>query len=91
MKVKCALRNEQIDGLTTNRHLAPLPEQEQMQALDVEEMESSFKIDIRDVSWWVSIKDAYRLATLVITKLKKKRCISLTLGGKPSHVTHKHE
>jgi len=29
-----------------------------MQALDAKEMESSFKIDLRDVSWWMSIKDA---------------------------------
>jgi hypothetical protein len=28
-----------------------------MWALDVKEMESSSKINIRDVSWWKSIKD----------------------------------
>ncbi len=63
------MRNEQIDGLTTNCSLAPLPEQEQMRALDVEEMESYSKIDLRDVSWWMSIKNAYRLGALVITRL----------------------
>ncbi len=63
------MRNEQIDGLTTNRSFAPLPEQEQMRTLDVEEMEPSSKIDLRDVSWWMSIKYAYRHGTLVITKL----------------------
>jgi hypothetical protein len=30
-----------------------------MQALDDEEMESASKIDLRDVSWGMSIKDAY--------------------------------
>jgi hypothetical protein len=50
------MQNEQIDGLTINHNLAPLPKQEQMRALDVEEMESSSKINLRDVSWWLSIK-----------------------------------
>jgi hypothetical protein len=48
-----------------------------MQALDVGEMESSSKINLRDVSWWMSIKDAYRPGVLVIVKLFLKRCISL--------------
>jgi hypothetical protein len=47
MKIKCAMRNKQIDGLTTNHSPGPLPEQKQMWALDVEEMESSSKIDLR--------------------------------------------
>jgi hypothetical protein len=38
-----------IDGLKINHNLAPLPEQEQMWALDVEEMEFSSKIDLKDV------------------------------------------
>jgi hypothetical protein len=42
----------QINGLTTNQNLAPLLEKKQMRALDVEEMESYSKIDLRDVSWW---------------------------------------
>jgi hypothetical protein len=29
-----------------------------MQAIDVKEMESYFKIDLRDGLWWKSIKDA---------------------------------
>jgi hypothetical protein len=37
MKIKCAIQNEQIDGLTTNHSLATLPKQERMQVLDVEE------------------------------------------------------
>jgi hypothetical protein len=56
VKVKCAMQNKQIGGLTTNHSPAPLPEQEQMRALDSKEMESSSNIDLRDVSWWMSIK-----------------------------------
>ncbi len=46
-----------IGGLTSNHNLTPLPEQEQIQALDAKEMESTSKIDLRDVLWWKSIKD----------------------------------
>jgi hypothetical protein len=49
MKVKCAMQNQQIDGLITNHNHAPLLEQKQMQAPDVKEMESSSKIDLRDL------------------------------------------
>jgi hypothetical protein len=42
-----------------------------------EEMESSSKIDLKDVSWWMSIKDAYKLGVLITTKLSKEKCISL--------------
>jgi hypothetical protein len=62
------MQNEQIDGLTINHSLAPLLKQEQMQALNVEELESSSKIDLRDVSWWMSIKDACRPGVPVIAK-----------------------
>jgi hypothetical protein len=48
-----------------------------MQVLDVEEMESSSKIDLRDVSWWMSIKDTCRLGVLVIARLSKEGCISI--------------
>jgi len=48
-----------------------------MRALGVGEMESSSNIDLRDVSWWMSIKNAYRPRVLVILKLSKKRCIPL--------------
>jgi len=34
VKVECLMQIEQIDGLTTNHSLAPLPKQERMQALD---------------------------------------------------------
>jgi hypothetical protein len=57
------MQNKRIDGLTTNHSPTPLPKQERMQALDVKEMESSSKINLRDVLWWMSIKDAYKLAT----------------------------
>ncbi len=46
VKIKCVMRNEWIDDLATNHNPTPLPEQKQMWALDVEEMESSFKIDL---------------------------------------------
>ncbi len=43
------MRNEQIDGLTINYSFAPLPEQKKMQILDIKEMESSSKIDLKFV------------------------------------------
>jgi hypothetical protein len=45
--------------------------------MDVEEMESSSKIDLRDVLWRMFIKDACRPRVQVITGFQKKRCISL--------------
>jgi hypothetical protein len=45
------MQNKYIDGLATIHTLAPLPKQEQMWALDLEEMESSSKIDLKDVLW----------------------------------------
>jgi hypothetical protein len=48
-----------------------------MQALDVLEMESSSKINQKDVSWWMSIKDAYRLKVVINAKFSKEGCISL--------------
>jgi hypothetical protein len=50
VKIKCVMWNEQINGLIINHSRAPLPKQEQMQALDAKEMESSSKIDLKDVS-----------------------------------------
>jgi hypothetical protein len=41
-------------------------------------MESSSKIDLRDVSWWMSIKNAYRFGVLLTVKFSKEKCISLT-------------
>jgi hypothetical protein len=58
VKVECAMKNEQINDLATNHNHALLLEQKQMCVLDVEQMESSSKIDLRDVSWWMSIKNA---------------------------------
>jgi hypothetical protein len=43
-----------------------------MWALETKEMESSFKIGLKDVLWWMSIKDAFKPKVFVITKLKKK-------------------
>jgi hypothetical protein len=37
-----------------------------MWVLNAEEMESSFKIDLTDVLWWMSIKDAYKLGVPII-------------------------
>jgi len=54
------MQNEQVNGLAINHNLAPLPEQEWMRTLDAKKMESSSKIDLKDVSQWMSIKDACR-------------------------------
>jgi hypothetical protein len=62
-----------------------------MRALEVEEMESSSKIDLKDVLWWMSIKDAYRFKAQVISRLSIEGCISLVTKGKPFHGTHKHD
>jgi hypothetical protein len=43
----------------------------EMRALNVEELESSSKIDLKDASWWMSIKDANRFRAPVTTKLSK--------------------
>jgi hypothetical protein len=91
MKLKCVMQNEQIDSLITNHSLAPLPKQEQMQVLDDEAMESSSKIDLRDVSWWMFIKDACRPRVLVITTLSKEVCISLITGRRSFRATRKHD
>jgi hypothetical protein len=62
-----------------------------MQALDDEKMESSSKIDLNNVLWCMSIKDAYRHDALVIVRLSKKGCISLDVGGRPFPTTHNHD
>jgi len=49
------------------------------------------KIDLRDVLWWMSIKDACRLGVPVTDRLLKERCISLSIRGRPFHVAHKHD
>ncbi len=91
VQIECVMWNGWIDGLITTHNLAALLEQEWMRALDVKEMESSSKISLRDVSWWMSIKDAHRLGVLVIAKLSKEGCISLATGGRPFRTTHKHD
>jgi len=62
-----------------------------MWALDVEEMDPSSKINLRDVSWWMSTKDACKHRALITTKLSKEGCISLTKIKRSFYVTHKHE
>jgi hypothetical protein len=62
-----------------------------MQALNVEETESSSKIDLMDVSWWKSIKNACRFKASITTRFSKERCISLIAKGRPSCVAHKHD
>jgi hypothetical protein len=47
-----------------------------MQVLDVEKMESSSNINLKDVSWSMSIEDACRLGAPIIARLSKERCIS---------------
>jgi hypothetical protein len=91
VKVKCVMQNERIDGLVINHCLAPLPKQEQMWVLDAKEMESSSKIDLNHVLWRMSIKDAYKFKVLIITKLSKKGCISLTMGRRLFQNTQRHD
>jgi len=90
-KVDCAMRNKWIDGLAINHSLAPLPKQEQMWALDAKEMESSSKINLKDVSWWLSIKKTCRPRVSITTRLSKEGCISLTAKVRPFNVTHKDD
>jgi hypothetical protein len=87
VEIKCVMWNKWIDGLATNHSPAPLLEQNWMQTLNTKEMESSSKIDLRDVSWWKSIKDAYRHGVLVTTRLSIEGCISLVIEGRPSRTT----
>jgi hypothetical protein len=61
--------NKQIDGLMINHNLMPLFEQKWMQTLEAKKMKSSSTIDLNDVSWWMSIEDAYKPKASVITKL----------------------
>jgi hypothetical protein len=50
VKVECVMKNEWINGLVINHNFAPLPKQKRMWALDAKEMESSSKINLKDVS-----------------------------------------
>jgi hypothetical protein len=87
VKINCAMWNERIDGLAISHSPTPLPEQEQMRALEAKEMESSSKIDLKDVSWWMSIKYAYRHGALLTTTLSKERCTSLATKRRLSQTT----
>jgi hypothetical protein len=62
-----------------------------MHALDVEEMESSSKINLKDMSWWTSIKDDYRPRASIIARFFKKMCISLATGKRPFCATCNHD
>jgi hypothetical protein len=62
-----------------------------MWALDAENIESSSKIDLRDVSCWMSVKDAYKLGALIIARVSKERCISLATRKGPFRIAHKHD
>jgi hypothetical protein len=73
MKIKCVLRNEQIDNLATNHSPTLLPKQERMWTLNAKEMEPSSKIDLKDVLWWMSIKNTYRPKALVIFPNSQKK------------------
>jgi hypothetical protein len=46
-----------------------------MQALNVEEMESSSKINLKDVSCWMFSEDAYKLRALAFAKFSKERFV----------------
>jgi hypothetical protein len=84
------MRNEQIDGSIINHSPTPLRKKEQMWALEAKEMESSSKIDLKDVSWWMSIKHVYKPRMQVIVKLSKEGCISLAIGGRLSQAAQRH-
>jgi hypothetical protein len=42
-----------------------------MWALNAKKMESSSKIDLKDVSWWISIKNVCKLKAFIIIGLSK--------------------
>jgi hypothetical protein len=65
--------------------------QERMQDLEVKEMKSFSKTDLKDVLLWMSIKNACRPRALIITKLSKEWCILLTAEGRLSWATRKHD
>jgi hypothetical protein len=59
--------------------------------VDAKEIKPSSKINLRDVSWWMSIKDACKPRAPIITKFSKEGCISLVARGRPFHTSHKHD
>ncbi len=72
MKVRSAMQNEQKDDLEINHSLVPLFEQNWMRTLNAKEMESSFKIDLRNVLWWMFIKNTCRPKMSNYQTFKKK-------------------
>jgi hypothetical protein len=68
-----------------------LNKEKRMQALDAKEMESSSKIDLKHVSWGMSIKEACRPRAPIIAKLSKEMWISLAIKRKSYCVAHKHD
>jgi hypothetical protein len=62
-----------------------------MWVLDVKKVESSSKIDLRDMSWWMSIRNAYKHGAPITIRLSKDGCISLTVRGRSFHIAHKHD
>jgi hypothetical protein len=62
-----------------------------MWVLDVEEMKSFSKIDLKDVSWWMSFEDACKPHVSIIAKLSKERCNFLITGGRLSEAAQKHD
>jgi hypothetical protein len=42
-----------------------------MRVLDVEDKEASSKINLKDVSWWMSLKEVCKLRVLVTIGLSK--------------------
>jgi hypothetical protein len=54
-------------------------------------MESSSKIDLKDVLWWMSIKEACKLRAPITVKLSKQKCISLAAKRRPSRAACRHD
>jgi len=91
VKVECAMQNKQINSIVTNHSLAPLPKEKQIRTLKTKEIKSSSKINLRDVSWWMSIKDAHKPRALIIARFSKKGCIFLVIGGRPFWVARNRD
>ncbi len=49
VKVKCVMWNKQIDGLAINHSPTPLLEKKRIRVVNAKEMESSSKINLKDV------------------------------------------
>jgi hypothetical protein len=60
-----------------------------MEVLEVEEMESSSKIDLKNLSRWMSIKDAYRFRASITNKFSKEGYIYLIVGRRLSQVAQR--